>query len=248
MSRMLSLPFHAWTRASATLRADDARRRLELVVAMAALPAEELARAHRMLGDHFYRKGRFAQARNQLRSAIRLNPNCLESVLELARAWEEDPYGSDRNAAVYYRRATKLDANSAIAWASLGRAGVRIQRDDLAKRAIRKAIQLAPADAGVLGIVVDGLRESGRLKAALRIATRARFRNPKSKAIQELVDRVRFEMARVSRRGTGSSANIGGSNVLPFVRVVGSDGRRRTVRLDDASQPAPMSIRLRRNG
>ncbi len=250
MSRMLSLPFHAWLRArsSSAVRADGSRQRLEQVVAMADLPADELAEAHRLLAGHCVRAGHYAQARIQLRSALRLKPNCSKTFALLAEAWENDPYGSDRNAAIAYRRATKLDANSAIAWASLGRASVRINRDVTAMKALRRAIQLAPADEGVLTVVVDALREMGKLKVALRIATRARFRNPKSKVIRELVDRVRFEMARVARRGNGAIPCAGISNVLPFVRVIGCDGHRRTVRLDGPSRPVPVSIRFRHDG
>ena len=246
MSKMLSLPFHAWLRARS--RADGSRQRLEQVVAMADLPAEELALAHRMLAEHCVRAGHFAKARSQLRSALRLNPNCAATSILLARAWEDDPYGSDRKAASAYRRATKLDANSAIAWAALGRACVRINGDAIAIKSVRRAIQLAPADESVLTIVVDALREMGKLKAALRIATRARFRNPKSKVIRELGDRVRFEMARVARKKCGSTTSVGAINVLPFVRVIGCDGHRRTVRLDGASHPMPASIRFRHNG
>lgn len=250
MSRMLSLPFHAWLRARSrsAVRAEGSRQRLEQVVAMADLPADELAEAHRLLAGHCVRDGHYSLARVQFRAALRLNPNCPATYVQLARAWEEDPYGSDRNAAIAYRRATRLDANSAVAWAGLGRACVRINKDAIAKKSIRSAVRLAPADEGVLAIVIDALRELGKLKTALRIASRARFQNPKSAVIRGLEDRVRFEMARVARRGIGTVPTHGETNVLPFVRVIGSDGHRRTVRLDGPARTVPVSIRFRHGG
>jgi tetratricopeptide (TPR) repeat protein len=246
MSRMLNLSWIAWSRANAVSAVEPAtaRRHLEHVVAMAALPEPELASAHRSLAGCHLRSARYAEARRHLRSAIELQPNCADTIRQLARAWEDDPYGDDLRAAHAYRRATRVDSNDAIAWAALGRAALRVGRNRLASKSIRRAVRLAPADDRVLAIVVDALREAGKLSAAQRIATRARFLNPRSTAIRELGDRIRYEIARTGRPANPAS-NSTGSNLLPFVRVVGSDGERRVVRRDEPSRPQPVSIRLR---
>ncbi len=246
MSRMLNLSWMAWSRARVATVADPAaaRRHLERIVAMATLPDTELAAAHRSLAGLHLRAARYADARRHLLAAFRWEPNA-ETILQLARAWEDDPYGDDLRAAKAYRRATRLAPTNALAWAALGRAAVRCGRERLAMRAIRRAVALAPADAAVLSLAVDALRESGRLAAALRILSRAQFRAPRSATIRDLVNRVRFEIARTRRpaaRAEGSTA----SQILPFVRVVGSDGERRVVRRDELARPAPVSIRFHR--
>jgi tetratricopeptide (TPR) repeat protein len=247
MSRMLNLSWMAWSRAKAVSAVEPAtaRRHWEQVVAMAALPEPELAAAHRSLAAGHLRSARYAEARRHLRSAIELQPNCTDTIRQLARVWEDDPYGDDLRAARAYRRATRVDPNDAIAWASLGRAAVRIGRNRLAIQSIRRAVRLAPSDERVLSLVVDALRESGKLAAALRIVGRARFLNPRSAAIREYGDRIRYEIARTLRPTNPSVAGSTGPNLLPFVRVVGSDGERRVVRRDEASRPVPVSIRFR---
>lgn len=244
MSRMLSLSFHAWALAKSATRPDVARAHLERIVAMADLPAVELARANRMLAGHLVRAGRYAAARRRLRAALQVDANDAESQLLLAKSWEDDPYGSDRKAARAYRRATEMNPNDAVAWASLARACVRCGRERIARKSLRRAVRLAPADPAVLAIAIEALRELGRLSEALKLAVRARFRAPKSTAIQSLVDNVHFEIARTESNSVGGGS--GRTSVLPFVRIVGADGRQRTVRLDEPA--GPMSIRLRRNG
>lgn len=245
MSRMLNLSWMAWSRArvAAVIDPATARRQLEQILAMADLPEGQLADAHRTLAGLLLRSARYPEARRHLAASIRLEPTAT-TCRRLAQAWEDDPYGDDRRAAGAYRRATRLDPSDAIAWAALGRAAVRCGLDRVANRALRRAVRLAPANAEVLAIVIDGLRESGRLATAQRILSQARFREPQSTAIRDLINRVRYEMVR-TRYNTCAIENSTSTNLLPFVRIVGSDGERRVIRRDNASRPAPVSLRLR---
>lgn len=246
MSRMLSLSYWVWTRARAAglVVGPDSRRRLEHVVAMNDLPASELVKAHRLLAEIAIEQNDHPKARRELRQAIALAGESAELLLALARTWEDDPLGSDLRAAKCYRQAVRINPNNSLAWARLGRACLRLQRDRLAKRCLQRAIRLSPADEVVVGCVVEALLESGRNRAALKIASQARFLNSKSKAIRSLVDRVRFTLA--CRKQNGRSKTARHSQTLPFVRVIGVDGRQQTVRTDPPSSPRPTLIRFRR--
>lgn len=243
MSTMLSLTIHDWTQARTALRPEIARMHLERLVASRDLPCTELALANRLLADHLIRIGKYSAARYRLRAAIELNVNDASSYRLLAQAWEDDPYGCDRRAARMYREATKRDPNSAVAWASLARACVRCHRDQVALKAVRRAVRLAPAEPGILALVVETLREMGKLNRALKLLARARFLNPKAEAIPSLIRSVRYEIVRTGSRAVGVASRS--RTILPFVRIVDAEGRRKTVRFDAPSGPG--SIRMRRN-
>ena len=244
MSRSLSFSCFAWSRAK--LKADaglpDAPRYLKHVIAMASLPDTELAKAHQSLATIHFQQGHYQDARRAVRTAIRLQPDCLEFSMLLARAWEEDPFGSDQHAARYYRKVTLLDPTHAIAWASLARSAFRTGRTQLADKALRRALKLGLSDVRVVSIVVDALRESGRLKTALAITTRAQFQNPHSLALADQVNRIRYEIAR--RKQRISKGQHCSDHLLPFVRIVGTDGERRVIRRDEGETPRPISLRM----
>ncbi len=251
MSKMLSLSFHAWTHARQAItdgRSADALRWLAQVTTTAELASEDLAEAHRLMAGLLLNKMRFAKARKHLRAAEGLEPDHAGTHFQLGLAFEGDPYGSDRRAAAAFRRATKLDPNHALAWAHLARAAVRIHRDSLAKAAIGRATKMAPTDARVLSLIVETLRESGRLRAALRIVTNARFLAPHNADVLAVWNRVRFEMARAAQHAKRMPKMTTSPHVLPFVRIVDATGHKRIVRRDaGAANAGPHVMRMRRD-
>ncbi|QEL13173.1 tetratricopeptide repeat protein [Limnoglobus roseus] len=251
MSMMLSLSFHAWNHARQAIkdgRSADALRWLEQVATAAELTSEELAEAHRLAAGLLLNKARFAKARRHLRAADGLEPDHAGTHFQMGLAFEGDPYGCDRRAAKAFRRAIKLDPSHSLSWAHLARSAVRIHRDSLAKAAIRTATQLAPTDARVLSLIVETLRESGRLKAALRIVTKARFLAPHDAEVLAVWNRVRFEMARAAQHAKRTPKTTTSPHVLPFVRIVDAAGHKRVVRRDMGGVlSGPHVMRMRRD-
>jgi hypothetical protein len=107
-------------------------------------------------------------------------------------------------------------------------------------------VALAPADAGVLAVVVEALRDAGRPRLAWTIICRARFLATADVRLRKLSDRVKFDMACGRQQKIHSPGTTPG--VLPFVRVVSACGTSRIVRRDGGSQPGPHFGRLKVRG
>lgn len=178
-----------------------------------------VATTHRLMAEDALAAGAFAKARRHLRIACRISPGEPDLLAALARAWEDDPHGSDERAFRWYRRAVKLQRGDALLLARFGRSAIRVNQQTLAIKAIRKAARLAPADAAVLEVIRDACRELGKLRYAEKLIGAARFLAPRDAAIQSLWRRVQFDLAacRQSRR----QAHEG---VVPFLRVVHGSG------------------------
>ncbi len=249
MSRMLSLPLHVWALARRvhTQNPLAAERYLQRVLDV-DLTDPERVELFRMQADQCLYRENYRHARKYLKRAMQLLPNDALLVIRLAQAWENDPYGSDRQAARYFRRATRLAPLDALAWASLGRACLRIGKDAIAKRATRHALKLAPDRADVLTVAVEMLRESGRLKSALKYVRNAWFSKPHDPAIKALMHRIQFEIARSQQSAHDQRSSNRVSATLPFVRIIDAEGVRRTVRVDEPETRYPVSLRIQFSG
>jgi Flp pilus assembly protein TadD len=180
-------------------------------------------------------RGRHADARRHLRAAAKLDPADAATRFRLGRAYEQDPFGSDELAAKHYRAAAKHDRTNAEYRAAYGRAAVRAGNSVAGVKALVRAAKLAPADAVILVVVVDGLLAAGRVRAARRIIGRARFLCRNATTLSGLWARVRFAEALAVQETRRPAA------VLPFVRVVAkrspaADGR---IIRTDTSSPRP---------
>jgi Flp pilus assembly protein TadD len=180
--------------------------------------------------------GHYADARRHLRAAARLAPADATARFRLGQSYELDPFGSDELAARHYRAAVKRDRTNPTYRAAYGRAAVRAGDMLTGVKALVRAAKLAPADAAVLTVVVDGLLAAGRVRTAHRIVSRARFLSRHTATVAALWARVRFHEARVTQETYRPAA------VLPFVRVIAervrpADGR--IVRADGPSRPRP---------
>jgi tetratricopeptide (TPR) repeat protein len=192
-----------------------------------------LAEAHRQLAEKHLAAERFRLARRHYRAALRIEPKNGALAYNLALAWEADPYGSDERAYRCYRLAVKIDSSNALYFASLGRAAIRTRRDGTAKKALALAMKLAPADANVLAVVAETLREAGQGEKAWKLVCRARFLAPQDSAIRDLWNRAKFDLA---AKTTSVSDDTGERMVLPFLRIV-SDEWRLDAGTSDHAQP-----------
>lgn len=272
MSRTLTLIEAGWE--SVRLIAERGQRagalkRLTQLLAHPDVPAARAAEWHRFAGELALALARYATARNHLKAAVRLEADHANTRFLLGRAWEEDPDGCDRRAALNFKKATELDAANPLYRAYLGRAAARCGKLKLGRREMRAAAEMAPGDLAVVRVAVGGLLEVGKATDARRALIAARFLQPHNVELAALWERVKFETARLGQFKSAKAAkreNLGkaryaqdahfareGDRVtLPFIRLAcdtdASQGTKGTaggtVRRDGASFPRPHLARL----
>lgn len=235
-------------------RRNDARRQALQLLRRSDLTVAEAADAQRVVGEIELDSECFAKARKHLRSSLALEPEHARTWFLAGLAYERDPHGDDRRAACCFRKAAKLATENATYRAAFGRAAIRCGHLKRGVRELMLCTEAALKDAGLLEVVVEGLLEAGKVNAANRIVTQARFSCPGASGIRRLQDRVRYESARRGQRRASSTQDAGpdtdvGVRLLPFLRVVRSDTGGKTppanVRQDVASFPRPHLPRLR---
>lgn len=255
MSRTLNLIHAGWTAARSLARngrRTDALRQLMSLLARADLPVGTAADAHRLAAELEIEAERYKPARRHLRAAATLDPDNARTYYLTGRAFEIDPDGDDRRAAVWYRKASRLEPQNALYRAAFGRAAVRCDRIKLGVRELTAAADGACDNVPVLRIVVDGLLEAGKVRTARRLLVKARFLCPGNRDVCTLWERTRFEAARVGQGHTRSTQDAGfateGGTLLPFIRVVrsglGEATSKGRVRRDVVSFPRPHVGRL----
>jgi hypothetical protein len=203
MSRTLSLIRAGWE--SIRAAADRGRRaealaQLVQVLARPDLPSDLAPDAHRLAGELALDLSRNATARRQLRAAAALEPEHANTWFQMGLAWEEDPDGCDRRAAICFKKAVARDAANPLYRAAFGRAAARCGKVGLGTREMIAAANGSDTDpsAGLsaIRIAVGGLLEAGRIGAARRVLAKARFLRPGNTELLALWERLKFESAR----------------------------------------------------
>lgn len=257
-STTLTLVEAAWEAArsaAARGRKADALAQAERLLARPDLSPAVTQSARRLAGELALELGRYATARRELRAASKSDAACARTRFLLGRAWEEDPDGCDRRAAICFRSAVTRDADSALYRAAFGRAAMRCGIVKRGSRELVRAADMALADAEVVRIAVEGLLEAGCPARARAVLVKARFARPHAAELGALSERVKFESARRAQKKARSGsarettryaqdarfATDGDRVTLPFLRVF--DG---TPRRDTGSVPRPHLARLPR--
>jgi hypothetical protein len=263
MSRTLTLLDAGWasvSQSAARGHAAGALKQLSLLLARPDVPAARAAEWHRFAGELAFRLGRYATARRHLSAAVRLQGDHAEGWFLFGRAWEDDPSGCDRRAAVCFKRASVFDAANPLYRAHFGRAAARCGKVKRGRRAMLAAADLTNGPA--VRVAVRGLLEVGCVADARRVVAAARFARPASGDLAALWELVKFESARAGQRRARREnardaqdapfATEGDRATLPFLRVVddtdpspaGRGFGGGTVRHDVASFPRPHLARL----
>lgn len=270
MSRTLTLLEAGWASVRSTAERGHrtgALKRLTRMLARPDVPAASAAEWHRYAGELALDLGRHATARKHLKLAARLEPAHAGTRFLLGRAWEEDPDGCDRRAALCFKKAATLAPATALYRACFGRGLARCGAVKRGKLEMRAAAEAAPGDAAVARVAVSGLLEAGDAPGARRVLAAARFVHPRDLELAGLWERVKFEAARLGQRERAKVQKLrenaryaqdahfatdGDRVTLPFVRLAdgtepskapkGSVGG--TVRRDGASFPRPHLARL----
>lgn len=258
MSRMLTLIHSGWMAARSMARKGQrttALAQLTRLLSRPDLPSPMAADARRLAAELLIESEDYAKARRHLRAAVALEPCCARTHYLFGLAHEGDPLGDDRQAALRFRKAAELAPDNRVYRAAFGRAAVRAGCAKTGVRALLAAAEAGPDDLDVLRVVVEGLIEAGRVRAARSVLAKARFLRPGSQELCRLWDRLRFETARVNQRTARSvqdarRAKEGELLLLPFVRVVRTGSANTstmngTIRKDLVSLPRPHFPRLR---
>ena len=256
MSRTLTLIEAAWTSACRLARCGrrvDALTQIRKILALAGVPTSVAAAAHRLAGELLLDLERYRAARRQLRAALKLEETARSHYL-LGLAFEQDPRGDDRQAAIRFQKAVRLEPADAQYRAAFGRAAVRCDRVKLGVKALLGAADAAIGDIKVIRIVVDGLIEADRADAARRVLNKAQFSLSRSTQFPSLMGRVSFELARARQRKSRSLqearlAREGATDLLPFVRIANLEAGERhagasTIRRDTISLSRPHLTRF----
>ncbi len=249
-------------RATATAgRPADALASLDRLLARPDVPANLVLEGHRLAGVLALDLGRFAVARHHLKAAAKLDPTDAGTRHLAGRAWEEDPDGCDRRAAICFRKAMLLDATNPLFRAAFGRAAARCGKVRRGIREMLAAAEQAPGAVEAVRVVVSGLLEMGKPGEARRVLAKAQFLRPNHPELAALWERTRFESARLAQQKAAKGrddtrfaqdaqlARDGGRVLLPFVRIADGTGSagalRGSVRTDTVSFPRPHLGRLR---
>jgi hypothetical protein len=244
----------------------DALAQLIRLLARPDVPPSLAVEGHRLAGELALELEKYATARRHLNIAATQEPNNAGTQYTMGRAWEEDPDGCDRRAAICYKKAVGLDETNPQYRVSFGRAAARCGKIKLGTREMLAAVDAAKSDLEVIRVAVSGLLEVGKVNTARKVIAQSRFLCPGNAELAFLWEQMKFESARLMQK-TGENtrhaqdahiATEGGRVVLPFVRPVnvnenepsGNNGSRNgsgrgTVRRDTASFPRPHIARLR---
>ena len=262
MSRTLTLIQTGWESIRAIAengRKADALAQLELLLARPDVPADIATEGHQLAGTIALDLGRFATARRHLKAAAGFDVTEARTRYLTGRAWEEDPEGCDRKAAVAFRKATLLDGTNPLYRAAFGRAAARCGQVRRGVCEMLAAAEQAPGDVTVIRVAVGGLLEMGKLGKARGVLAKAMFLRPGHRELTNTWERTKFETARLTQRRTAKTrentryaqdaqfARDGDRVLLPFVRIADGTGTASgaSVRTDTVSFPRPHFDRLR---
>jgi Flp pilus assembly protein TadD len=249
MSKTLPFLSACWASARAAAAAGDRPTVLKRVAPLLADPdcPPVLQRsARRLAAKTLIAAGRYAAARSHLRAVCELAPLDATAQYDLGLAYEDDPYGCDRQAAVRFGKAVALRPTDGRFRAARGRALVRIGKLKAGVRELKEAVVASPADSVVLAVVLDGLTSAGKPRLAQRLLDRAAFLAPTSGEIRRLREKAKFAVA--GGRANRPARPTGPAVLLSFtpaptprpLRLVGG-----VVRSDRVSRQGPHVTRLR---
>lgn len=259
MSKTLTMIDAGWDFIRALAARGQKAKALEHLTRLLAcpdVPAKLAAEGNRFAGELALDTENYTAARRQLNAALALEPTHAGTRFALGRAWEDDPDGCDRRAAICFKKAMSLDAANTLYRVAFGRAAARCGKVKLGVREMLAAVEAAMNDLTVIRVAVSGLLEVGKVKAARQVIAKARFLAPCNAELATMWMRVKFEAARLTQVKLAKTvkantryaqdaliATEGDRVVLPFIRTVGA--KSDTVRRDVASFPRPHIARLR---
>ncbi|MBZ5640189.1 MAG: tetratricopeptide repeat protein [Acidobacteriia bacterium] len=163
-----------------------------------AVTVADSAVARTNLGEALLNRDRTAEAEEQFRAALRIDPSASEAHNSLGFILEKE--GRPDDALRFYKEATRLEPGYAIAHRNLGRLLARLGRLDEAVVHDERSVALDPGDAETLAGLGVALASLGRFgEAALRYEAALRI-DPRSPEVENNLGTA------LSRLGRGDEA------------------------------------------
>ena len=160
---------------------------------LAELPLDIAEETQLHLAELLLKQRQFAKARRHLAAALAYDPGNPEYHYLLALSHEEDPRGDRQLALRHYRRCVELDPEHPGYHSDAGQFLVKHAAVQEGLNYLRRAAELAPADAEIIGDVVRCLLENELFDEARDIARSAFFRRSRDPRFQRLWNDFRFQ-------------------------------------------------------
>jgi tetratricopeptide (TPR) repeat protein len=226
----------------------DALHVLSRLARFRELPPKISEEAQYRLGEIQLRRGKVRRARRSFATALLYRPDSALYHYLLATALDTDDQGKPQRALEHYRKSLELQPDQPRCLSALGLLSLRLGRTAEGLQALRRAVELAPADYDAVRHLCEGLRQVGRPDEVRQVLRAAQFRNPRDPRFRELWNEVQYQQLheeQEARRRANQDRDAAGEGpvLLPFSRpplggaVRSANGKR--VRRDPAAPPAP---------
>lgn len=215
---------------------DEAQRILTRLCSLRELPGDIAAEAQFRLARLSLQRRDFARAR-QLAAALAQGPNNARFHFLLATATRLDRQCDPERALIHYRHALKLRPDQTRWLTDYGLLALRLGRTQAGLMALRRAFDVNPDDAAIVGKIVSGLQRQRYLREARTMARASLFRNPRDVRFRQLWNDVRFhELCEAQERDRPSKTpGHTAPRILPFVQLT---SKRRASRRRRSDGPA----------
>jgi tetratricopeptide (TPR) repeat protein len=187
------------------------------------LPGQVAEEVQSRLAEVQLKRRKYQRARRHVHAALAHNPRNAR-YLHLMGAAFATGVGSDLQRSIEcYRKALEVEPDQVECLCECGLLEVREGHTEEGLARLRKAVKLAPDDAGVLAKLAKGLRLAGRGEEARSELQAALFRSPRNSRFRKLWNEYQFKELRrrqQQERGGRPTArpNTEGPILLPFVR------------------------------
>jgi Tfp pilus assembly protein PilF len=227
-------------------RNHNARHILGKLAAFGGLPSEIARETQAALGEIHLACKRPRRARKSFLAALFHQPDNPRYHYLLASTLNTRDPDQAKRAATHLQTSLQLDPDQPGCLSEYGLLLTRLGRSSEGLAALRRAVEMAPADPQVLGRLVEGLRREGDLDEARAVLRTALFRNNRDRRFRQLANEFELQMARRQQRAVQrkdrEDVENAGPVLLPFVRLATDESCEssggNTLRHDGPSTPA----------
>ncbi|MFL5241346.1 MAG: hypothetical protein ACJ8FY_04505 [Gemmataceae bacterium] len=250
MSRTLKLIDHLLTRARHLEQLGQTTDALDLLSRLEGfpdLPIPTLTDIQVKLAEFYLEQRKYVRAARHLKTALKHEPTNARCHFLLATALSSGSKPDPQAALKHFHLALELDPHQPDCLAACGALEVRQGLKKEGLEHLRRASKLAVDDLNVMKQVVTGLRLANESSEARGLLLAARFRNPRSREVQQLWNDFYFRRARkhqqlgVARLTTRSKQEK--PVILPFIRLTADEATpspsHKTVRRDNSEKLPP---------